>query len=75
MRSTELGKILDNTERFCYDGYAIQQWQSIRKSNQRSYQVDNVHYESLQNSSLIEHIDRVGSLICEKQENRIGDDM
>ena len=30
------------------------------------YHVDVVHYESLQNSSLIEHIDRVGRLIYEK---------
>ncbi len=73
--STEFGKILDNTERFCYDGYAIKRLQSIQKSNQQSCHVDIVHYESIQNTALIEHIDRVGSLIYVKQENRTGDEM
>ena len=50
----------------CTPLIAIQLSATLNENLPIPYHVDVVHYESLENSSLIEHIDRVGSLIYEK---------
>jgi predicted nucleotidyltransferase len=50
----------------CTSQIAVQLYGILNENLPIPYHVDIVHYESLQNTALIEHIDRVGILIYEK---------